>query len=684
MAPDLNGDASFKCNNEGGWMYLQMALRLRSRCSRLLPGLLGLPGLKNPEDWLRLSSKAIAECEALRGEVGRARPDVGVVGLIDRMSDVVCQVADPAEFCRSVHPQAEWRRHAEQACLDIGAYITQLNADVGLLEQLESAMGSRGSGEAWSGEAVSVGKRLVADFRKGGCSQQEHEIDGLWRKEQEAWMAFDNALSHVSEGKRLIIDREEYSRLDKGAKGLFAAVHGGAFSAKVQFSNLGSLTTHLPSSHLRKRAYMSCFSSSPSSVRLLEELVKVRFDIANALGYTSYAQMILGDNISGSPGAVKSFLRSVSEGVRGLADEHVNQLSKIKGSPLNAWDFWYYNERARGNAMRPDETFSFPCIMEGLCEVLHKAFGIDLREEPMQEGESWSPSVRKMVAEDENSGILGYVYLDLFDRPDKFMGCATYTLRCGKRLDKSAYQIPVVAMTMRLSPQQAISFANLKTFLHEFGHALNSLVCRTEYQCLFGTRGPLDLVEIPSHFMEQYAKNPETLQLFAGVDWSGRARSQKDLQRLIQRESFGWATTLQEQIQMSMVDQELFGENPFCLGSTANVMEKVVNEHGALPFVKGTHKELWHGHFSGYGACYYSYSYARCLAAMAWEKHMASNPLCRNAGEKLKDLLLAPGGACDPQEYVKCLIGESSLKGIEAGWAPEPGTWLEAEARSAQ
>lgn len=657
-----------------------MPVNLRARCSRLVPGLLALPGLKNPEDWSSLSSKAIAECQALRNEVLRATPDAGVVGLIDQMSDVVCQVADPAEFCRSVHPHPEWRKHAERACLNIGAYITQLNADADLLHQLETAMQSRASGEPWSTEAVSVGKRLVTDFQKGGCSQQPNGIDGLWRKEQHVWMAFDNALLDASERKHLSISSEEYSKLDISVKDLFAARPGGTFSAKVQFSNLGSLTCQLPSSHLRKRAYMACFNAFPTSVQLLEDLVKVRFDIAKALGYTSYAHMVLSDSISGNPGAVKSFLGSVSEGVRDLADRHLHCLSKIKGSPLDAWDFWYYNEQVRGNSMGADDLFSFPCIIEGLCQVLQEAFGIVLREEPMLEGESWSPLVCKMVAEDEKTGILGYVYLDLFDRPDKFMGCATYTLRCGKRLEGRAYQIPVVAMTMRMSPQQGISFSNLRTFLHEFGHALNSLVCRTEYQCLFGTRGPLDLVEIPSHFMEQYAKNPETLQLFAGVDWSGRPRSQRELQRLIQKESFGWATTLQEQIQMSMVDQELFGEEPFSLGGSANVMEEIVNEHGALPFVKGTHKELWHGHFSGYGACYYSYSYARCLAAMAWDKHMASNPLCRSAGEKLKDLLLAPGGASNPQECVKSLVGESSLKGIEGGWAPEPDKWLEMEA----
>ncbi|GMH38714.1 hypothetical protein BSKO_06598 [Bryopsis sp. KO-2023] len=645
-------------------------------------GLMALPGLHRPEDWGALVENAIDRCQKLREETLQEGPGIRVLELIDELSDTICRVADPAEFCRSMHPKPAWREHARGACLSAGTYIANLNADESLLSKLWESMERRREGsDDWTEEAVLVGERLIVDFERGGCSLKGKEVVDLWRKEQEVCFAFDASLSETSQMKDLVVNRQELETLPPEVAALFSHKGGQRYATKVPYSSLGCFSTELPTSELRKRAYMACFQSLPKNAGILDELIRVRMDLARTLQHRSFAHMTLKDNIAGAPEAVNRFLEALSDGVTDVAGTVTKALVSLGGADMKPWDVWRYGEMGR-RAFAPTESrFSVSHVVEGLKRILKEAFGVVLSEVSPTSGEIWAPGVKKLMVEDQENGMLGHIYLDLFDREDKFPGSATYTLRCGRLLADGAYQTPIVAMAMRMS-SDSIGYHHLKTFLHEFGHALNALLCRTKYQTLFGTRGPLDVVEIPSHFMEFYAKVPELLQILAGSDSNGQLRSIKELTQTIESEMVVWPLALQEQIQWSMVDQAYFGENPCPPGGTSEVLAEIVNKHGVLPFVKGTCRELWHSHFASYGGSYYSYLYARCLAAQIWSKYMLADPLSRKSGEHIKKMMFMPGGALNPQEFVTGILGEGALLKEGNGWMPASAEWLKLENHS--
>ena len=150
-------------------------------------------------------------------------------------------------------------------------------------------------------------------------------------------------------------------------------------------------------------------------------------------------------------------------------------------------------------------------------QVCSRLFGIELKEVPFVEGEAWTPggaSLQKLVLWHEEEGALGHFYLDLFPRPGKFSHAAHFTIRCGRLLDDGEYQLPIVSLVCNFSrsddelsefsggessvnsPHVMISHAEVETLFHEFGHALHSMLSRTEFQHLSGTRGKLDFVEV--------------------------------------------------------------------------------------------------------------------------------------------------------------------------------------------
>lgn len=260
------------------------------------------------------------------------------------------------------------------------------------------------------------------------------------------------------------------------------------------------------------------------------------------------------------------------------------------------------------------------------------------------------------VCRDE--GELGVVYLDLHKRPHKFPGAAHFVLRCGREQHPNSntyqvisykhefnqlstshgiyiilslpfpnninFQLPVVCLVANLSSasHESLSHSDAETLCHEMGHALNSLLSRTKFQHLSGTRGPLDVVEIPSHVVEQYAWEPSALQLLC----TAKGKEIPPPDSLLQAVAAGGrefgALEVQYQIMLSMVDQLLHSENPPTGGQVEKAIAEIVQQHSSFGHAKGTYPHLRFTHLIGYGATYYSYLFAQCISAQVWQSRL--------------------------------------------------------------
>ena len=351
----------------------------------------------------------------------------------------------------------------------------------------------------------------------------------------------------------------------------------------------------------------------------------------------------------------------------------------------------------------------------GMKLLVKELFGIDMREVEMPVEERWdvvddadaggaAPSsigggggggLRKFVFHHEaDDGELGTMFFDLHPRDGKFLHAAHFTIRCGRmRNDEDGgvggcrdgggggargggdddHQLPIVALVCNLSPSQShapggpsqtlLSHSEVETLYHEFGHGLHSLLSRTSFQHLSGTRASLDFVETPSHLFESFARDPSFLsRTLARHYLTGRPMSERRARHLALSHLDFRGVEVQTQIVHSRFDQALFGPELGGRTSTTGMFE-MLHEEAGVPFAGGTHWHSRFGHLVTYGAGYYGYLYAQTFAADIWTSTLASSSTSssdavrREGGTKIWKEMLIHGGAKDPMEMIRAVLG---------------------------
>uniref|UniRef100_A0A383VSJ1 Peptidase M3A/M3B catalytic domain-containing protein n=1 Tax=Tetradesmus obliquus TaxID=3088 RepID=A0A383VSJ1_TETOB len=292
-------------------------------------------------------------------------------------------------------------------------------------------------------------------------------------------------------------------------------------------------------------------------------------------------------------------------------------------------------------------------------------------------------------------GLLGTIYLDLAARPGKVPSSGIlYPVRCGRELPGGAYQQPVLCLVSNLPASNSsssssadltglpLTWREFKTLLHEMGHAVHSMVSRTKYQHVWGTRCSQDVVEVPSHLWEHFATDARSLSLLARHADSRQPMPQAMARQLARLSTVTPALELQQQALLSLVDLVYHGQAlPSAAGGTSSVWSSLAAQHASLPPPAGTCPQARFNHLTIYGASYYSYLYARCLSEAIWETHLAADPLDASAGHNIRKLLLEPGGALEPLDLLTAALGglecrDKVLQQRHGGWCPDPRSLL--------
>jgi intermediate peptidase len=305
-------------------------------------------------------------------------------------------------------------------------------------------------------------------------------------------------------------------------------------------------------------------------------------------------------------------------------------------------------------------------------------FGIQMEEMDLEDGERWDiiqdggnnshtissnkeEQIRKFVVSEEDTGReLGTMYLDLHPRPGKYTHAAHFTVRCGcsENGPNSDYQKPIVALVCNMNTGQASfsSHQEVETFLHEFGHALHSLLSRTNFQHLSGTRAAMDFVETPSHWMEHYAWCRQFLPLLA-TNANGEPLPESMARGLSQSRHQFRFLEMQNQIVLSNFDQTIFGPPSSDQKIPTMDVWAAMHRQSGVPFADNTHWFTNVGHLVTYGAGYYGYLYSQVFADAIWNELFHKQSLNRSSGERIWKKMLIHGGARDANIMLEDLLG---------------------------
>jgi intermediate peptidase len=662
-------------------------------------GLFSISGLQNPHDFLRLTKEAIHTSDDLRASLPSAITSksqaVNVLYQLDQISKTVCNVIDAAELCRSAHASAGWRESANAAFMELQDYIGTLNTDKSLYDSLAHVH------QHFYDDLTEEEQRFCTLLK------QEFEIDGIHLPEEEREKVKE-LHHHVTTLETLfannITNSQKHFHVDSQPVESVIPRHVLEANGAVYDSNHPNkvqLTADSPISHsissfandagLRKQVHMESMNSCPENIDVLEALVKVRRELAHGLGYESYSHRFLQDKMAQTPENVNEFLQDVQQQIAPGYRQEMELISRAKqtveggSSNVEPWDVKFYVKllKAQLGGVDPHELADYLSLsncLNAMQLLVLKLFGIKMQEQQLQPSERWDideqenstiskdEQIRKFVFWEEETGReLGTMYLDLHPRAGKYTHAAHFTVRCGCVVNgpKSDYQLPIVALVCNMSAGQASfsSHQEVETLFHEFGHALHSLLSRTNFQHLAGTRGPMDFVETPSHWMEHYVWDEEFLPILAQNE-RGDPIPESLLKALVKSRNQFRCLEMQNQIVLSTFDQQIFGANKSC-NSTQDIWATLHRQHG-VPYADGTHWYTNVGHLVTYGAGYYGYLYSQVFASSIWSKLFHKRSLKRDSGEQLWKKVLIHGGSRDPSIMLEDLIGKKPT--VENHW----------------
>ena len=489
-----------------------------------------------------------------------------------------------------------------------------------------------------------------------------------------------NVLKATSDGAVVVDSPEELAGLaaeQVGAAAAAAAARGlaGKWLITLQNTTTQPLLAQLSNRALRERLFKASTArgsgGEADNTQIVRQLVALRAQRAALLGYCNHATYQLADESAGSPAAVKRILMELVPAALARAREDARDLQQLidaharaegfESFRLAAWDWPFYAERLRKARFDFDRAQVAPyfelnrVLRDGVFYSAHELYGLTFKERP--ELPVYHPDVRIFEVFDLDGTPLALFLADYFARDSKQGGAwMNNFVRQARLLGLK----PVVANNLNVPKPQAgqpalLTFEEVTTLFHEFGHALHGMLSNVHYPLLQGTNVPRDFVEFPSQFNEMWARDPRVLANFARHHRTGEPMPQELLAKVLAAQTFdqGYATT--EYLAAALIDQawhELGAAEAQQTADPARFEAGVLEGHGMDPaLVPPRYHTAYFAHvFSGgYSAGYYAYIWSEVLARDAGEWFIANGGLRRANGANLRKKVLSRGRSVDPQ-----------------------------------
>uniref|UniRef100_A0A8D0S9Y5 Peptidase M3A/M3B catalytic domain-containing protein n=1 Tax=Sus scrofa TaxID=9823 RepID=A0A8D0S9Y5_PIG len=469
-----------------------------------------------------------------------------------------------ADFVRIAHPEAAFREAAEEACRSIGTAVEKLNTNVELYQSLQKLLADERLADSLDPETRRVAELFLFDFEISGI----HLDNDKRRRAVDLNVKILDLSSTFLMGTNLPVKAEKHLLPER-------VWHH--FEVAGDHVVVDGLRAEAPDDLVREAAYKIFLYPNAGQLKCLEELLSNRDLLAKLVGYESFSHRALQGTMARSPETVMQFLEKLSDKLseRTMKDFEMMRGMKMKLNPQNSelmpWDPPYYSSliRAERSSVEPGAYgpfFSLGACMDGLDVLLGRLLGVSLRVQQPAPGEVWAQDVRKLAVVHESEGLLGYIYCDFFQRADKPHQDCHFTIRGGRVREDGSYQLPVVVLMLNL-PQPSRDSPTLLTpgmmenLFHEMGHAMHSMLGRTRYQHVTGTRCPTDFAEVPSILMEYFAADYRVVQQFARHYQTGQAW-QLRFSHLV---GYGakYYSYLMSRAVASMVWRECFLQDPF-------------------------------------------------------------------------------------------------------------------------
>jgi Zn-dependent oligopeptidase len=405
---------------------------------------------------------------------------------------------------------------------------------------------------------------------------------------------------------------------------------------------------------------------------VVKKIVSLKNKRAQLLGYATHANFVLEERMAESPEKVMGFLSEIEQYGLNAAQSDVKEVEafakRLEGiDHLERWDFGYYSEKLKKEKYSIDDEmlkpyFKLENVIDGVFKTAEKLYGLSFKRN--NEIEVYHPDVTTYEVKNEDGEHMAVFYADFFPRSGKRAG-AWMTQFAGQSKDEQGNHRPLVSIVCNFtkpgkSKPSLLTFNEVTTLFHEFGHALHGMLSNVQYESLSGPSVYWDFVELPSQIFENWCFEKECLDLFAFHYETGETIPEALIDKIKASANFLEGYQTMRQLGFGKLDMAWHGQDNSGVSDISQFEREVLGKTEVLPFIDGTNMSCSFSHIfqGGYSAGYYSYKWAEVLDADAFEYFKEKGIFNKEVADKFKKYVLSAGGSEHPMVLYKKFRGQ--------------------------
>ncbi len=583
---------------------------------------------------------------------------------------------------------AETNDEIQKIAQEISPWLSEFRNDITLNEALFSRVKTVFDSKEklqLSPEQTMLLEKQYKSFARNGANLSEEKKATLRKIDNElsklSLQFGENVLAETNNFELHILDEKELTGLPESAKEAAQEIakekgkEGFVFT--LDFPSYIPFVTYVENRELRKKMAIAAgkkgFQNNKfNNEQIVLNIVKLRHERANLLSYKSHAHFVLEERMAETPEKVIEFSKELLQKAKPAAEREFKHLEnyaeKLDGiEQLQKWDGAFYAEKLKKELFDLDQEqlkpyFQLENVMEGVFTIANKLY--DLKFEEVFDIDKYHQEVKTYKVLDSNSNFIAVFYADFHPRKGKRNG-AWMTSYKSQYIKEGINERPHVSIVCNFTKPTStkpslLTFNEITTLFHEFGHALHGMLANTTYTSLSGTSVSWDFVELPSQVLENWCYEKEALELFAKHYKTGEIIPMKYVEKIKESASFHEGIQTLRQLSFGILDMKWHSENPSEITSIKEFENDAFSDTKLYPDVAENCMSTSFSHIfqGGYSAGYYSYKWAEVLDADAFEYFLENGIFNKEIATKFKENVLSKGGTEKPMNLYKRLRGK--------------------------
>ena len=642
--------------------------------------------IKN-EDYAPAFDRAIAKAKAEIEQIAHNPEPATFENTLEAMAYSGMELDRISNIFFNLH-SAETNDELEKIAQDVAPKLSELGNDITLNPDLFArvkAVYEQRDTLNLNEEQRTLLEKSYRDFVRNGALLDADKKDELRKIDAELSLLKlkfgENVLAETHAYQLHLTDEQDLSGLPEGvieaARALAESQDKAGWIFTLDYPSYVPFVTYADKRELRKEMALAAGrkafqQNEHNNEDHVLKIVNLRFQRAQLLGYDSHAHFVLEERMAQSPDQVEAFLHDLLQKAKPAAERELQELTafakELHGlEQLEKWDTAYYSEKLKQQKFQLDDEllkpyFQLEHVLQGAFTVAQKLFGLQFKE--IQDIAKYHDEVRTFEVSDEQGQLVAVFYADFFPRKGKRNGAWMTSFKPQYRLN-GQNERPHVSIVCNFTRPTAskpalLTFNEVTTLFHEFGHALHGMLADTTYPSLSGTSVYWDFVELPSQIMENWCYEKEALALFAKHYQTGEAIPMELIEKIKLSASFMEGMATLRQLSFGLLDMGWHGQDPSSIDSVKLFENACFAPTQLLPDVKENAMSTSFSHIfnGGYSSGYYSYKWAEVLDADAFAYFQEQGIFDKTVASKFKEHILSKGGSEHPMTLYKRFRGK--------------------------